>query len=134
MGRKRKYEGLYGRQEAYKQSEKGKQIVKQYESSEARRAYKTNWARKSRGTIIDRHAWFLDNYGDIETALAILKDPDQRSAIELYYGLAGSEPINQTAIAKILNKSQPKISKILQEAKSQLSSLQQADRINSTDN
>ena len=125
MTQLRKYKNLYGRQEAYKKTGKGKKALKKYESSDARRAKKREWARKKRGTIVDKQQWFIDNYGDPVKALAILNDEDEREAIELYYGLTGFEPINQTAIAKILNKSQSSISQILRDARNKLTLLEE---------
>lgn len=125
MTQLRKYNNLYGRQEAYKKSEKGKQALKKYESSDARRAKKREWARKKRGTIIDKQQWFIDNYGDPKKILANLEDENQREAIELYYGLSGAKSINQTAIAKILNTSQQTVSQILRDARKQLTLLKE---------
>ena len=120
MGRPRKYETLYGRQEAYFKTEKGKAALKRHQKSQKRRTKQNEWQRKKRGTIVDKQQWFIDNYGDPEKVLVILKDEDEREAIELYYGLTGSEPINQTAIAKILKKSQPKVSQIIRDARKKL--------------
>ena len=115
MPRTKKYAGLYGRQEAYKKTEKGKEALKRYESSEARRAQKRELARRKRGTIVDKQQWFIDNYGEIEVALAPLEDLQEREAIELYYGLTGEKPITQSAIAKLMGMSQPKISQIIRD-------------------
>ncbi len=122
MPRPRKYDTLYGRNDAYRQSEKGKTTIKKYESSEARRAQKRDWARKNRGTIVDKRQWFIDSYGDIETALSIL-DPDQRNTIQLYYGLGGDKPLVQKDIASKLNKSRSQISRIKLAAIAKLNSL-----------
>lgn len=120
MGRPKKYEGLYGRQEAYLKTDKGKKALKKYKTSDKGRAKARDLARKRRGTIVDKQQWFIDNYGDPEKVLVILKDEDERKAIELYYGLTVSEPISQTAIAKILKKSQPTVSQILRNARKKL--------------
>ena len=125
MGRQKKYEGLYGRQEAYLRTDKGKKALKKYKTSDKGRAKARDLARKRRGTIVDKQQWFIDNYGDPEKVLVILKDEDEREAIELYYGLTGSEPINQTAIAKILKKSQPKVSQIIRDARKKLTPLEE---------
>jgi len=126
MGRQKKYNGLYGRQEAYLKTDKGKQALKKYKTSDKGRTKARDWARKKRGTIVDKQQWFIDNYGDPEKVLAILNDEYEREAIELYYGLTGSEPINQTAIARILKKSQPQVSQMLRDARKLLASLQQS--------
>ena len=124
MGRQKKYEGLYGRQEAYLRSDKGKKALKRYKTSDKGRAKARNLARKKRGMIVDKQQWFIDNYGDPEKALASLNNDEERAAIKLYYGLRGSKPITQTEIAKILNKSQPKVSQILRDARNKLTPLE----------
>ena len=123
MGRQKKYEGLYGRQEAYLRTDKGKKALKKYKTSDKGRTKARDLARKKRGTIVDKQQWFIDNYGDPEKALVNLEDEDEREAIELYYGLRGSKPITQTAIAKILKKSQPKVSQIIRDARKKLTLL-----------
>ena len=133
MGRPKKYEGLYGRQEAYLKTDKGKKALKKYKTSDKGRAKARDLARKRRGTIVDKRQWFIDNYGDPEKVLVILEDEDEREAIELYYGLTGSEPINQTAIAKILKKSQPKVSKIIRDARKKLIPLEESATHSSQD-
>jgi len=128
MGRPKKYQtlDLYAPQRAYFKTKKGKEAVERYENSEARKIAKRDWKRRKRGSIVDKRQWFIDNYGEPKKVLAILNNEDQRSAIELYYGLTGSEPISQTAISKILKKSQSTISQILRDARKQLALLQQS--------
>ena len=125
MGRPRKYQDLYGPQTTYLKTSKGKAARSRYENSEKRRSKQREWARKKRGTIVDKQQWFIDNYGDPEKALVKLKDEEEREAIKLYYGLTGSKPINQTAIAKILKKSQPKVSQIIRDARKKLTPLEE---------
>ena len=127
MGRPKKYTDydIYAPQRAYFKSEKGKKAVKRYNSSESAKILKREWARANRGTIVDKQQWFIDNYGDPEKALVNLEDEEEREAIELYYGLTGSKPINQTAIAKILKKSQPKVSQIIRDARKKLTPLEE---------
>jgi len=124
MGRPRKYKDLYGRNEAYRKTEKGKEAVKRYESSEARRTQKRELMRKRRGTIVDRRQWFIDTYGDIETALALL-EPDQRASIELYYGLSGEKPLNQEEVGEKLGKSGSTISRLNKAAEEKLEPLKE---------
>ncbi len=126
MPRPRKYQSLYGPQEAYRQSERGRTTIKQYESSEARLAQKRDWARKNRGTIVDKRQWFIDTYGDIETALAMLGDREQITAIDYYYGLNVEQRLTQTQIAEILGKKQPDISDLIKKAKAKLEPLKQS--------
>ena len=127
MGRPKTYKkyDIYAPQRAYFKSEKGKKAVKRYNSSESVRTLKREWARANRGSIVDKQQWFIDNYGAPEKALASLNNDEERAAIELYYGLRGSKPITQTAIAKILNKSQPKVSQILRDARNKLTPLEE---------
>lgn len=126
MGRPRKYDSLYGRHEAYFKTEKGKEAVKRYQRSEKRKTIAREWARKHRGTIVDKQQWFIDTYGDIETALALL-NPEQRTAIELYYGLNGNPSMTQAAIAEKLGKYQPEISRINKDALKALEHLKKAN-------
>ena len=122
MGRTRKYKSLYGRQEAYFKTDKGKEALKRHLTSETRRTKQLEWQRKRRGTIVDKQRWFIETYGDIESALAVL-DPDQRASIELYYGLTGDEPLTQNEIGKKLGKSGSTISRINKAARNTLESL-----------
>ena len=132
MGRPKKYQGfdIYAPQRAYFKTEKGKKAIERYESSEARKISRLDWQRKKRGTIVDKRQWFIETYGDIETALALL-EPDQRTSIELYYGLTGDEPLTQDAIAVKLGKSNSTISRINKAALAKLEPLKQ---INSSNN
>ncbi len=106
MGRPKKYDtyDLYAPQRAYFKTEKGKTAVKKYNESDSAREIKKEWARKKRGTIVDKRQWFIDNYGNIETALAQLNDRE-RFVIELNYGLSGEKPLTQVAIAKKMERS-----------------------------
>jgi len=126
MPRPRKYQSLYGPQEAYRQSERGRATIKEYESSETRRAQKRDWARKNRGMIVDKRQWFIDTYGDIETALATICDREQITAIDYYYGLNVEQNLTQTQIGEILGKSRYTISDIIKKAKAKLEPLKQS--------
>ncbi|MGF1490110.1 MAG: sigma factor-like helix-turn-helix DNA-binding protein [Prochloraceae cyanobacterium] len=124
MGRPRKHPGLYGRNEAYFKTEKGKEALKRYQTSDKKRTVAREWARKKRGTIVDRRQWFIDTYGDIETALALL-EPDQRASIELYYGLSGEKPLNQEEVGEKLGKSGSTICRLIKAAKEKLEPLKE---------
>ncbi len=126
MGRPRKYKDLYGAQTVYLQTPKGKAARSRYENSQKRLAQQREWARNKRGTIVDKRQWFINNYGDPDLVLTNLKDEEQKRVIELYYGLTGAKPINQTEIGEILNKPQPSISRILRNARKQLTPLKQS--------
>jgi len=126
MGRPKKYQGLdiYAPQKAYFKTEKGKEAVKRYEKSEARKIAKRDWKRKKRGYILNKRQWFVDTYGEIESALSVL-DSDQRTSIQLYYGLSGDEPLTQEQIATKLAKSRPTISRINKAAIQKLNAIKQ---------
>jgi len=127
MGRPKKYQDLdiYAPQRAYFKTEKGKEAVKRYENSQARKINKLEWTRKKRGTIVDKRQWFIDNYGEIKLALEYLK-PDQCEIVNLYYGLTGEKPLTQRAIAHKLGISQSQISQIKQAAIKKLENIKQA--------
>ena len=122
MPKPRKYKDLYGAQKAYLKTDKGKEALKRRNAKA--RATKREWKRKHDGTIVDKQQWFIDNYGDIEAALAFL-DREERLTIELYYGLTGDKPFTQAAIAEKLDVSQSTISRIKKEALKKLLPLQQ---------
>ncbi len=124
MGRPKQYPGfdIYAPQKAYFKTEKGKEAVKRYENSEARKQARLEWQRKKRGTIVDKRQWFIDNYGPIETALAFLS-PQERASIELYYGLTDNKPLTQDAIGQRLGKSSSAISRINKAAIEKLNAL-----------
>ncbi|MGF1490698.1 MAG: sigma factor-like helix-turn-helix DNA-binding protein [Prochloraceae cyanobacterium] len=124
MGRPKKYQDLYGPQKAYLQTEKGKEALKRYRSSEKVKIRERNRARTRRGTIIDKQQWFIDNYGDIENTLNILDDK-QRQVINLIYGLDGNEPITQKDLAERWGKSPQWISQL---KKSALNKIKSSDR------
>ena len=127
MGRPRKYDDydIYAPQRAYFKTAKGKEAVKKYNASDSAREIKREWARNRRGTIIDKRQWFIDTYGEIETALAMLEDKE-RFAIELYYGLTGEKPLTQKAIAQMLGRSESLIGKIRKAALAKLEPLKQS--------
>ncbi len=124
MGRPKKYQelDLYAPQRAYFKTEKGKQAIQRYENSEARKINKREWYRKRNGTIVDKRQWFIDTYGDIQTALNLLDDRE-KTTIELYYGLSGEKPISLRAIAPILKRSESLIGKIRKSALAKLEPL-----------
>ncbi len=128
MGRPKKYQELdiYAPQKAYFKTEKGQQAVKRYESSEARRIARRDWQRKARGMIVDKRQWFIDTYGDIETALGLIGDREQITAIDYYYGLNVEQRLTQTQIAEILGKKQPYVSDLIKKAKAKLEPLKQS--------
>ena len=119
MPKPRKYDDLYGAQKAYRQTEKGKEAVKRYNASADARASKRKWKRKHDGTIANKQQWFIDRYGEVERALAVL-NPEERMTLELYYGLTGDNPLSQAAIAQKLGKSQSSISRVKQSAEKKL--------------
>ena len=125
MGRPRKYKDLYGSQKAYLKTEKGKQAVKRYQLSEKRQAKQRERARIRQGTIVDKQRWFIDTYGDIETALDLL-DSNERASIELYYGLTGEQPLTQNAIGEKLGKSGSTISRLNKAALAKLEPLKKS--------
>ena len=127
MGRPKKYDNydLYAPQRAYFKTAKGKAAVKKYNASDSAREIKREWARKRRGTIVDKRQWFIDTYGDIKTALAKLEDKE-KSAIELYYGLNGDKPLTLNAIAKIWGRSESLIGKIRKAALAKLEPIKES--------
>ncbi len=124
MGRPKKYQELdiYARQRAYFKTEKGKTAIERYENSEKRKANKRDWQRKLRGTIVDKRQWFIDNYGNIQTALAQLNKREQ-FIIELNYGLSGEEPLTLVAIAQKMGRSKGLASQIRKSALAKLEPL-----------
>ena len=128
MGRPKKYEELdiYAPQKAYLKSEKGKEALRRYRTSEKGRANFREWARKKRGTIVDKRQWFIDTYGNIETALNLIGDRDQITAIDYYYGLNVEHRLKQTEIGEILGKSQSQVSDLIKKAKVKLEPLKQS--------
>jgi len=124
MGRPKKYQELdiYAGHRAYFKTEKGKAAIERYENSEKRKANKRDWKRRQRGTIVDKRQWFIDNYGNIETALARLNDRE-RFVIELNYGLSGEKPLTQVAIAEKMGRSNSVIGTIRKSALAKLEPL-----------
>ena len=124
MGRPRKYSDLYGPQKAYLKTEKGKKALKRYETSEGRLAKQRERTRIRQGTIVDKRQWFLDTYGDIETALNLLDEKEQLVITRLY-GLDGTKRMTQGAIASELGVTQQMISLIKKAALGKLLPLKQ---------
>ncbi len=124
MPKPRKYQDLYGAQKAYRQTEKGKESVRKYNASEKAKIVKKNWKRKHDGTIIDKRQWFIDTYGNIETALNLLDDREKNVIIKVF-GLNGSPPLKQKDLAAQWDKSPQWISEIKKEALKKLLPLQQ---------
>jgi len=124
MGRPKKYQSLdlYAPQRAYFKTEKGVKAIERYENSENRKIKKLEWQRRQRGTIVDKRQWFIDTYGDVEKALALL-DLEQKFTIELYYGLMNNQPLSQKEIADKLGTSQPQISRIKKAALQKLDAM-----------
>ncbi len=126
MPRPRKYSGLYGRQEAYHKTEKGKEAQRKSQASSRTKEKKRDWWRKNRGkTPLDRKQYFIDTYGDIEAALKLLDKRTQYIMIHLY-GLDGSEPMTQEAIGVELFLSGSRIGQIQSEALKTLAPLKKA--------
>ena len=125
MPKPRKYSDLYGAQKAYLKTEKGKQALKRYQTSEKRRIKQRERARVRRGTIIDKQQWFIDTYGDMDTISSFLDEREQE-VITLIYGLDGSEPTKQKDIAEYWGKSPQFISGIKKEALAKLEPLKQS--------
>ena len=117
MGRPRKYENfdIYAPQRAYLKTEKGKEAVKRYNASESAKAIKREWKRRHDGTIVDKRQWFLDTYGEIEAALNLLDQQEQLVMTRLY-GLDGSKPMIQKAIAEELSVTRQRIAQIKKKA------------------
>ncbi|MDJ0719375.1 MAG: sigma factor-like helix-turn-helix DNA-binding protein [Prochloraceae cyanobacterium] len=124
MGRPKKYDDLYGRQEAYLKTPAGKKAVKKYEAREDRRASQRERARIRRGTIVDKRQWFIETYGDIEAALSLL-DEKEKFIITHLYALDNGKRMTQTALAEQLNVSQQMISLLKKAALKKLLPLQQ---------
>ncbi len=124
MGRPKKYDNydLYAPQRAYFKTEKGKTAVKKYNASDSAREIKREWARKKRGTIVNKRQWFIDNYGNIETALAQLNERE-RFVIELNFGLSGEKPLTLVAISKKMGRSDTLIGNIKRAALAKLEPL-----------
>ena len=120
MPRPRKYPSLHGRQEAYRQTEKGKATEKRYQSSDRAKKIKRDWWRDRYAKKPDdpRQA-FIDIYGDIETALKLLDKREQFIVIHLN-GLDGSEPMTQEAVGQELFLTQQRIGQIYKDAEKKL--------------
>ena len=127
MGRPKKYPELdiYAPQKAYLKSTKGKAALKKYRTSEKGKAKARDLARRRRGTIVDKQQWFIDTYGDVDTALDLLSEREQK-VVELYYGLDTGESLNQTAIANQLGTSIATVSRTKKEALAKLEPLKQS--------
>lgn len=127
MGRPKKYDSydIYAPQRAYFKTAKGKAAVKRYNSTESAKKIKREWDRKNRSAIVDKQQWFIDTYGDIESALAIL-NPLERVSISFYYGLSGDKPLTQVAIGEKLGKSHATISLINKAAIEKLNAFKQS--------
>lgn len=92
MPRPRKYDGLYDRQAAYHETEKGKAAVKKYESSEIAKARKRRWWQEHKGIEPGaRRQQFIDTYGQIDAALESLGEREKQ-VIYLYFGLENGKP------------------------------------------
>ena len=124
MGRPRKYEGLHDRNKKYHSTEKGKAAIKKYESSDARKASQRERARIRRGTIVDKRQWFIDTYGDIETALKLLDKREQFVVIHLN-GLDGNPPMTQEAVGEELFLTGSRIGQIYKGALNKLAPLKE---------
>lgn len=120
MSRPRKYPGLYGRQDAYHRTEKGKEAQKKSQTSKTTKEKKRDWWRKNRGkTPIDRRQHFIDTYGEIETALKLLNKREQFIVIHLN-GLDGNPPMTLDAIGAELFLTGSRIQQIKTEAEKKL--------------
>lgn len=119
MAKPKKYQDLYGAQSAYRQTDKGKETLKRYNTSDAARLTKRDWKRKHDGTVVDKQQWFIDTYGDIGPALGLLKQKEKIVVAHLY-GLDGSEPLTQDAIATMMGCTQQSVSKLKKKAMAKL--------------
>ncbi len=116
MGRPRKYEDPYGGQKAYFKTPKGKAARKRYQSSDKGKEVKRDWWQKNRGkTPLDPQQYFIDTYGDPDTALQLLPQK-QKLVIKYLYGLDGGEPLTQEAIADLMGYRQQWIAQLKKKA------------------
>ena len=126
MPRPRKHPGLYGRQDAYHQTEKGKEAQRKSQTSKATKEKKRDWWRNNRGKRpIDRKQHFIDKYGDIETALKLLDKREKFVVIHLN-GLDGSEPMTQEAVGQELFLTGSRIGQIYKDALKKLVPIKKA--------
>lgn len=121
MPRPRKYTGLHDRQAAYHQTQKGKAAVKKYQSSEEAKAKKRLWWKENRGSeAVDRQQQFLDTYGPLTEALALLNGRE-RQAVSLYFGLDNSQPCTLEEIGIQMGISKQRIGQIKSNALKKMS-------------
>ena len=87
MPRPQLYENPYGKQIAYRQTEKGQLATKKYETSEPRKAQKRAWKQENRGVDPDKKRQeFITRYGDPQLALSNLDEQEQQ-VVSWFYGL-----------------------------------------------
>ena len=116
MPRPRKYPDRQGCKKAYRQTEKGKAAEKRYQTSEKGKQTRREWWQKKYGkTPLDPQQYFLDTYGDPETALQLLPQK-QKLVIKYLYGLDGGEPLTQEAIADLMGYRQQWIAQLKKKA------------------
>lgn len=120
MGRPKTNSSIYESQERYRKTNEGKATEKKYESSEKARKRKRDWwNRNKRKKPLDLKKYFIDTYGDIETALSFL-DARETEVIIKIYGLDGNDPVKQKYIAEEWGTSGQWITQIKKEAISKL--------------
>ena len=126
MPQPRKYPSLYGRQKAYRQTEKGKATEKKYRSSEKAKQVRREWWRNKYGkSPLDPQQYFIDTYGDPVVALKLLNQRE-RLVIKYLFGLDGDPPLTQKAIATMMECSSPWINRLKKKALKKLASLKKA--------
>ena len=126
MPRPRKHKDLYGAQNAYRQTEKGKAAEKKYRSSEKAKQIKREWWRNKYGkSPLDPQQYFIDTYGDPSVALELLNQRE-KLVIKYSYGLDGGPPLTQKAIARMMEYSPQRVSQIKKSALKKLAPLKKA--------
>ena len=125
MPRPRKHKDLYGAQNAYRQTEKGRETLRRYNATDAAKASKRDWKRKHDGTIIDKRRWFIDTYGDPAVAFELLNQRE-KLVIKYFFGLDGGPPLTQKAIASLMECSPQWVSEIKKSALKKLAPTKKA--------
>lgn len=127
MPRPKKHPGLHDRQKIYHQSDKGKQAIQKYESSDAAKERKRKWWTEHRAqTPHKRTQQFLNDYGDPGTAIAALTEREQ-FVLTRYFGLDDQPPQTFDAIAQQLELSKEAVRQIKLKALKKLTPLENPD-------